>query len=122
MNIVQSMARTLFVNAWANAEEEEGRGHGGQELFDVAPKTSKDAEKAAWRLAGQFEALNGMNIWALAAKVLKQEGLDGDKDAEEELGYNLVMEALGSGVAWADDHDDHGLEVPDFEFMLGDAY
>jgi hypothetical protein len=118
MDIVQSIARTLFVNAWADREEELGRSHGGQELFDIAPKTSRAAQDDAWRLVGMFEALNHMNIWAISAKVLKGAGLPDNEKNQAELGYLLTMEALGHGVSWMDDHDDHGLEVPDFEFHI----
>jgi len=33
----------------------------------------------------------------------------------ENLGHYLAMEAMGHGVAWSDDHDPHGLDVPDQE-------
>jgi len=123
MGIVESMARTLFVTNWADRCEENGQTFPGCELMDIAPSTSDDALHQAYRLMGMIEALNGGSMICLLARVCHQD--DELPDAhdwvnqfklKEDFGHYLVMEALGHGVSWSDDHDDHGLTIPGFEY------
>lgn len=111
--IINHMARTLFVNAYAN-EVEEGTLPGfpkasqGQNWMDVAPATPQSAQEAAKKLYEKIEELNAPQT---------MESICEESQAKE-LGYCLVMEALGSGVSWADNHEDHGLKIPNIEAYL----
>jgi hypothetical protein len=128
-SVVNAMARAMFVSAWADKEEEEGRSHGGEELMDVAPETPEDAIHQAWRLCGQFEALNKSTIAAMFVHALRIDvklcsnwGEEAFERAEErwasDFGHYLAMRALGHGVAWEDDHRDPGFTYPHFEYYL----
>lgn len=122
--MVNSMARTLFVDQWANEEEEQGRCYSGQNLMDVAPETPSEYRDEALRLVGHMEAANGMAFVCLAYKAFVADGLttyeddDGwDKvtdDVLEEFGHYVAMASLGHGVCWEDDRADAGIEYPHF--------
>lgn len=129
--IIESMARALFVSAWASSEEEAGRSHGGKELMDIAPRTSKRAEQAAKKLAAEMEKTNGIPIEALYILAALQPGKRyGKEDPSPHLfGHYMAMQALGHGVSWWDDFPNvtvvpegvehfgrEGIAVPHIEF------
>ena len=125
--VVSAMARTLFVGAWANKQEERGKTYPGQDIMDIAPKTPKYAREQALRLLGGLEAMNRSNIHpilALAARADGYDSLDVVPDRWfEDFGFCIAMRALGEGVNWFDSHprftvDGRELVVPDFEFYL----
>ena len=135
--MIESMARTLFVLAWANEEEEAGRSPGGpgEDLMNCAPETPVEALCAAHRLVGMIEERNGLNIHSIAWFAAKSDGLDPwgeDEGVSEEFastfGHYVAMQATGSGVQWSDYHEEvvislacqepRGLDIPDFEFNL----
>ena len=111
-DLIDSMARTVWCNAWASAMEEAGRSISGAKIEEVAPPTPAEAHRVAEAFMAALEEANDValeRVW---------EELDGEA---KDLGHYLIMEALGTGVAWTDDHDDeHGLEVPDLEVILDD--
>lgn len=126
--IIQSMARTLWVNVWMNQQEElkeQGQPHNcagpGQDWMDIAPETTPHYRDDALRLAGMIEGLNtrgaglcdGLEIWVYRA--FAADGLPGIRptyDYVKDFGHYLVMESLGHGVSWTDDHKDIGLKLP----------
>src|SRR3546814_16466558 len=64
--IIDEMARTLWVLAWADAEEEHGgRAYPGMDLMVVAPETPPEAWDAANQLVGQFCGINACGIHTL---------------------------------------------------------
>lgn len=113
--IIEAMARTLFVDAWAFAMEERGETHGwaGQDLMDLAPETSSEAKAAAAKLAAEFVALNGKSLTDLLEAAA---AADGDAALNpsyvESFGHNLAMQAIGHGVSWFDDHAKFPIEFP----------
>ena len=128
-SVINAMARAIFVCAWADEEEENGNAHSGEELMDAAPETPEDAIHQAWRLAGQFEALNHSTIPAMFVHALRVDSKlasdwEGDDFEEVEkrwasdFGHYLAMRALGHGVAWEDDHRDPGFTYPNFEYRI----
>jgi hypothetical protein len=124
--IVESMARAFYVLAWANAEEEKGRSHGGCELMDVAPSTARWALRYARRVAKRIEADNGAPLDVLYEKALALCTAPGAKlytrrDPTADLfGHYLAMQAMGSGVRWSDDYPDHGVKLPQYlEVSIG---
>ena len=113
--ILDSMARTLWVNAWADWMEEQGESLRG-ELFSQAPKTPREAVKAAQSLAKKIESMNGMDMGELWEKASTAEGRHSSRPDKEDFGYGLAMRSLGHGVAWEDDHPDIGIKYPLVEF------
>lgn len=117
-DITTSMARTLFVTAWADRQEERRISYPGQNLFDVAPQTSKAAFKAAWDLVKKLEAANKLTIFEVYDQALQKANLEDTEKNREEFGYLAAMEALGHGVTLEDGFPGHSLEIPDMEFTL----
>jgi hypothetical protein len=114
--IVDSVARTLWVTAWADWMEEQGeRLHG--ELFNQAPKTPRQAQDAARKLVKKVESMNKMKIDDLYEAAANAEGHHSRMPDEEDFGYSIAMSSLGHGVSWEDDHPDIGIKYPNVEFM-----
>lgn len=116
--VIEAVARALFVSAWADQEERDGRSHSGQELMDVAPPTITEADRSAIGLMASTELLNGMSFTKMYAQALKAGGLEDSFEMREEFGHLLAMHALGSGVGLGDTFGKHGLRVPSVEFYL----
>jgi len=126
--IVDAMARAMYVSGWANREEEACRSHGGEELMDIAPKTSRRTQDKGWLLCGMFEQANGCSIITLFLRAMIADGLipDFNWESEEferlydqyakEFGHYLAMRAMGTGVAWEDDHKSFEIEYPHYEY------
>lgn len=113
-----SVARTLFVTAWADREESEGRTYAGKELFDVAPPTSTEAYHAAAELIRHTEIKNKRLIDTLYKRALEAAKVEDSVDTMEEFGFLLAMQALGHGVGLEDEFPGHDVQVPSFEFIL----
>jgi len=124
--IAAAMARAMFVSAWADEQEERGRRFPPQtELMDVAPRTPMAALHRAYNLIGRFESQNHMPMVSLLYAAAKADGIDpyaGDLSSNyvRDFGHYLAMEAIGHGVSWFDDHAKFKLDVPHFEYNLGD--
>lgn len=114
-----SIARTLFVTAWADREESEGRTYPGKELFDVAPPAPAEAYHAAAELIRSTEVKNRRLIDTIYKRALEASKREDSSSTLEEFGYLLAMQALGHGVGLEDEFPGHGVEVPNFEFILG---
>lgn len=136
--VLKSMARTLFVCAWADRMEELKRtkGWSGKDLMDLAPKTPRRALLTAAWLIGKIETANGYDISALLAKAWKadhdrweeraqqhpepkrtenpftDDGWLNDVHYQDSFGHYLVMGSLGHGVSWFDDHAKFPLRLP----------
>jgi len=114
---IEAAARAFWVSAYADWCEEnapERSARMGQDWMDVAPETPADALELARQFVSALVALNKMEFGAI---------LDHCKAFHEveELGFCLAMEAMGTGVSWADDHPDHSLKVPDVECNTWDG-
>lgn len=84
---------------------------------------SREADRAAAALARSMEALNGMPIDDLYMVAVGREGTFGaNRDAPEDFGHYMAMEALGHGVAWDDSAPSFPHRVPSIEFhaYIGD--
>ncbi|MFA5313733.1 MAG: hypothetical protein WC375_10550 [Methanomassiliicoccales archaeon] len=132
--ILKSMARTFYVAAWADHEEEEGRSYPGQELFSVAPqKTPQSAINKARETIESLEMQNHMSINELFEKAVKADMKSNGEDnpdvlqhvmgnLADQFGYGMAMRSLGHGVGWEDDHADIGIKYPYVEYYWeGDA-
>lgn len=119
-DIIDGIARTLWALAWADHEEAHGRSLSGVAIDIEAPETPENARESARTLAERIAAANGRRgfdgLAELWKGVAERAGANPeDCEESERFGYFLTMEALGHGVAWADDNPPHGLNVPDFE-------
>lgn len=131
--IIASMARTFWVDAyasaWDNDELKEDAPHAGagDDWFDYAPPTPEEAVEFAAYVAGQVSIINKNAPFLLVREAAKADGEHPDDIEElfsangktsyiEEFGYCLAMQCLGSGVRWTDNHEDFGLQTPLVEF------
>lgn len=117
-DIFESAARALFVSAWGDREEEEGRTYPGEDLMNVAPETPDDARAAAAGLFKSTELVNKKPIEQLYQQALDRSGREESERTRDLFGHYLAMEALGHGVGLADEFDKHGVKVPDVTFYL----
>lgn len=123
---IEGAARSAFVLAWANWMEEKGDGRSlsGQRLEDVAPKTPAKAKAWAKKLVTAMEKANGRSIDAMYEHALSIDGLSHEasrhdrKSSAEAFGSDTALEAIGTGVSWADDHTEHGFKIPGAEFNM----
>lgn len=122
--LLESMARTLFVMAYADHCDEclgcercPDRAGPGEDWFDVAPPGPFRYRRAALRLLHRVEgALNaGRSLPGAVTRAFDAAGVHRRSPTVADLGFCLAMEALGTGVAWTDDHPPHGLTVPRIE-------
>lgn len=106
------LARALFVTAWVEYEDENGRSHSGN-LYDIAPKTPVAATKAADKILKRLEALNKCTTSALLNKAWKADGKSGAPSAAfaKELGHYLVPMLEESGQDWTDRHEAFPLKL-----------
>lgn len=121
--IVEAMARTLFVAAWADYHEERGKTFTG-ELMNQAPPTPAVFLHAAYYLAGRVEQGNTRSLFFLLRDAKgadkKRTLLQLTKEDEKELtpefarefGSDLAMMLMGTGVSWFDDHEKFNLKMP----------
>ena len=113
-------ARAAYVSAWANWMEEQGESLRG-ELMDQAPNTPAAAKKWARKLIATMEKMNGLKIDKMYARAKadaessSRSSRPGRNASPEEFGYCTAMQAMGSGVSWADDHPEHGFRIPGAE-------
>lgn len=119
-----SMARTLWVLAYADCVEEEEHTWSqdpliasiGEDWMNVAPETPQEAFDMAFMLLGHFEAANKTSWPCIVAKAFEPEGLNiNDSKLLDSFGHYAVMSCLGHGVSWEDDHEDVGIVYPDTE-------
>lgn len=108
-DVIEGASRALYVSAWADAMEEKGKTFPGEELMDVAPETSPEAKQSALKLIQSVEEENGVDL----AEFLEENFPEEDP---EEFGFYLAMQAIGSGASWSDDHEEHNLKIPYWEF------
>lgn len=120
-DIVDQMARTFWVNAWAQSIEEEGGvpAGPGEDLMDAAPPTHWRAYLKAWTYVDELAEANQMTPAGMYRQALVRAALRDTEAIREKFGHYVAMEALGHGVSWRDDHPEgHGIEVPLTEFMV----
>lgn len=118
---VVAAAKALFADAWARSNDEAVEQFGdkgyvslvgpGQDVFDVMPPVPHYAYFAAAHFMGIVEAGNGSSIPVLVTRALVADDKQDDFAGEEfwayvrEFAHCKVMEALGQGVSWEDDHE-----------------
>jgi len=121
--ILKSIARTLFVSAWASWNAQYGNTNvSGKDLMELAPETPDFmADHAQKVLTGWLEK-NNISEKALIylAKETWGLGVATDEKIMEAAGQYLAMESMGSGVSWLDNNDDWHLEPFHYDFSYFD--
>lgn len=118
-DIQDSMARTLWISAYASYADENPRkrgivrARGGDDWMRIAPDTPPAAHRAAAELGELFVAKNRGNT--LNQLAIRAGEADGSLVDDEDFGHYLAMMAMGEGVSWFDDHERFDIEVPHFE-------
>jgi len=107
-------ARALWVSAWASAQEEDGVSMSGMDLDECAPPTPNEALIEAAKWIGALEAVNGKHLARIEYEGLIADGYSSDesasdywvgaRDARYAMGHGLMLEAMGHGASWFDDH------------------
>jgi hypothetical protein len=111
-DVAEGYARALWVTAWADDEERQGRTYPGQELSAVAPPTPTGLVT--------YARAYGLPSFAALLPEINRLGLTEASEAHA-LGWYLGMEALGHGVAYSDSHDPHHLTVDSVEILVEDG-
>jgi hypothetical protein len=128
--ILDAMARAIFVSSWANewenlfqdydrkflqeagaAADIEVPNFQGAELMDLAPPTEPEAYQVAQKMYDAIEQANGIDL----ATFLPPGQSEDDYFDRSDFGHYLAMQVMGTGVRWSDSHPDHGLKMPYME-------
>lgn len=121
IEIIEAMARTAFVDHWANEQEEKGRSFSQQRIEDEAPKnTPSRAREWAIGAATKIGCANNVHwtddpYWIMQFMYNQAVEAGGRADPEK-FGHYVAMQAQGQGVRWTDNNSEFGPEVPLFQF------
>jgi hypothetical protein len=117
--IATSIARALFVSAYADHSEDVGKNApAGSNWYDIAPATPAKAVLEAYRLIGAFEQINGASLLAIFNQACVANSVDFQKVPEKfakDYGFYIAMSSLGHGVSWTDDHNDYSISGKDIK-------
>lgn len=108
--IIEAMARAMWVSEWASEMEERGTSFSGMDLMDVAPPTPSEAVQLAVELASDIESDNGMSLSELYSKAVNAPGRHYSEPDPSSFGHDLAMQAMGHGVSWSDNHPRFGMK------------
>lgn len=113
-NIIESLARTLFVSRWTEREEMKAEFFNGSRDFDkLAPETTPDARMMAARIVGMLEHANCVSVVVLFDRARRANMLEGLPDPDPfKFGSDLGFMATGDGVSWFDDNAEFEMVVP----------
>lgn len=114
--ILEGMARGPYVMEWANRKEEKGHSfRGGQDLYEIAPRTPSHAKKWAKELREKILNLNEAPSLTYLYEFAQSKGY---KKEPSNFGFHLGMASIGHGVSWTDDCDGDykDIKLPDTEF------
>jgi len=123
--VIERMARVLWVLAWADAADEACVSTGG-ELMEAAPKPPElEATEATDAAKNIYEKI--ARAWKIdPIDAVLEHAVNTNQNEQwlliEEWGYYAVMEALGHGVTWSDNHEPIVAGADEFMRMLGERY
>lgn len=91
----------------------------GQNWMDTTPAgVLRPFHNMAYALIGRIsQQLKGEDLGEWFERHCQLEGHRRPPTVDD-FGSDLAFEVLGSGVAWSDDHPDHGFELPTMEAAL----
>lgn len=110
-SIKDGMARAIWVTSFADwvggmpkaQQRELGAGSGG-DWNDAAGETPRSADEAGQALLELYERANDQSIADLFRAAAQADGRKPSARLADLFGHALAMQALGTGVAWTDDH------------------
>jgi hypothetical protein len=122
-DILEGMARAIWVTSWASWLEElskdERRELGqpvslsGVDLDEAAPESPASALAAAEDLYLLIERANApKDVGELFQKACEADGCAWNAENADLFGHYLAMQAMGEGVSWFDDHEAFPLKMP----------
>lgn len=118
-DIEKSMSKTLYVNEFADMTDELLVNVGsGADFMDVAGETPHAYRFEAAYLAGEIEHLNRASLAQMYMLALEVGDLPDTAENRQTFGHYMVMESLGHGVSWGDDHVDFEHSVPYHQNMI----
>jgi hypothetical protein len=113
------MARTLHVCAFADmCDELDQPVGGGGDYMDVAGETPNSYRYESAFLVGKIEHLNNETIGQMYLRALDEGNYPDTDKNRRDFGHYMVMESLGHGVAWSDDHVKFEHNLPYFQEMI----
>lgn len=102
----------IWLDAWAQALEEEGKSPPRSITRETAPPAPESARKLAEAFARNLEEANNTSLLRIYQRASDAEGEDVDA---ESLGFDLTMQAMGHGISWFDDHAEFNVVLPYLE-------
>jgi guanylate kinase len=130
---IAGVAAYLAVESWLHYEESERKFPPGAEILDHAPAPNERAMQYAHFFVGAVVAKDPyyggtFSLAVTLAGVFRRVWPEEDRDLwlhgswAAELGWCLASAADGAGVAWEDDHEEHGLCYPSIEACCDDFF
>lgn len=130
--IILAMAHTFFIHALSseiesNSSGDQATNHGklgrpmsGESWESIYPDNlrPRSAVDLAMRCAAWIEEKSGVGLETSYARCLLRNISPREPAGADSFGHALAMEIMGTGVAWADSHDEHDLELPNIEVCL----
>lgn len=111
-DFLEGAARALWVDAWAEVMEDAGRLPPEEDLVEVADDTPAEAKELAGKLVKALTAANDRGLEQLMADAAAADDGKLDDEYARSFGFDVVMQALGTGVTWFDNHGRFPLKVP----------
>ncbi|HLU38119.1 MAG TPA: hypothetical protein VK081_01965 [Planctomycetota bacterium] len=124
-SIKDGMARAIWVSAFADwvqelpkAQRRELAPGAGADWNDAAGETPRSALEAGQALLELYEQANDKPIGDLFRTAAQADGRKPTDRLADLFGHALAMQALGTGVAWTDDHKPFPLKRVQFQAWL----
>lgn len=128
-------AQTIFASIWADWIEENAQKSAkyrnilsGKDVLEIAPDYDEFLSKhdkyrfenKIYEMIARFEEANGKrDVLDLYQHALKMDGQTEENPSsgstQEMFGYYVLMQMLGHGVSWNDDHENPGFKYPHTE-------
>lgn len=117
-DIIRAHARALWCCTWADYIDNTGQGLklSGREITEIALPTKEIYLKEAEENIATIEQNNGASICVLLRKTWEADHSPPLTDAKlaeyvYDFGFSLAMQVLGTGVRWADNHEELPFDV-----------
>ncbi len=127
-DILEGMARAIWVTSWASWLEDLGRegrrarglpvSIAGMDYSETAPATPASAMRAAEDLYLLVKGSSGKTAGELFERACFVDRCDASSENAELFGHYVAMQAMDHGVSWFDDHKEFPLKLPRFEAHL----
>lgn len=118
-DIEGSMATSLYLTAFADLTDElDCPLGGGADYVDSSGETPPSYKFEAAFLTGKIEHLNNKSMADLYLQAIETDGIQDTDKNRDDFGHYMVMESLGHGVSWEDDHETFPRIMPHYEHTI----